>query len=207
MSDKNICTGPQCDRYVMAKALCASHYAQRRKGRPLTVLRPIRKPGMSTEEMGQWISEQVKIDPDSGCWIWPFALSNKGYGTVSFQGKWWYTHRLTFSIFVEPLADGLQVDHINCISRACCNPAHLRQISGSGNQQNRQKHPANNTSGHPGVTWDKKNGKWRAQIMVGGTYTHLGRFTNLDDAIAARKAAEQKYHPYRDPEYREPVAS
>lgn len=162
---------------------------------------------MSAEETGRWIIEQVEVDPDSGCWIWPHTLDHKGYGKVWFQGKMSLVHRLMFSVFVGPLVEGLQVDHINCISTACCNPEHLRQISGAGNSQNRQKIQASNTSGHTGVTWDKRRGKWYAQINIGGTNIYLGRFTNLDDAIAARKAGEAKYHPYRDPEYREPVAS
>lgn len=161
---------------------------------------------MSAEGMGRWISQQVEVDPDSGCWVWPLALNQKGYGEVSFQGKKWYVHRLMFSVFVGPLEEGLQVDHIECISTACCNPEHLRQISASGNQQNQRGLRANNTSGQPGVTWDKKNGKWLAQIKVDRKCLFLGYFTNLDDAIAARKAGEAKYHPYRDPEYREPVA-
>ena len=132
MSDKKSCAGPQCDRDVMAKALCASHYAQQRKGRALQPLRPTREHNMSAEETGRWISEQVEVDPDSGCWIWPLALTPKGYGVLSFQGRQRYTHRLMFSVFVGPLVEGLQVDHINCISRACCNPSHLRQVIPSG---------------------------------------------------------------------------
>ena len=207
MSETSTCVGPQCDRDVLIKArsLCASHYQQLKRGRPLTALRPIRKHNMSAEEMGKWISEQVEIDPDSGCWIWPFAL-RKGYGAVEFQGKTWLVHRLTFSIFVGPLADGLVVDHIDCISTACCNPGHLRQVRQAGNQQNRRSPSTANTSGHVGIYWAKRHEKWHVQIMVDRKHHHLGYFTNLDDAIAARKAAEQKYHPYRDPEYREPDA-
>ena len=162
---------------------------------------------MSIEELGQWISEQVEVDPDSGCWIWPLALNRHGYGVLNFQGKMRLVHRLAFSIFVGPLVEGLVVDHINCISTACCNPNHLRQVSHAGNTQNRLKLQPNNTSGHRGVCWDKRHEKWKAEISVGGKNIHLGRFTNLDDAIAARKAGEAKYHPYRDPEYREPVAT
>lgn len=207
MSEMSACAGPQCDRVLYAKGLCKGHYEQQWKGCALQPLRPIRKRNMSAEEMGRWIIEQVEVDSDSGCWIWTRALNWRGYGVVSFQGKMWYVHRLVFSVFVGPLVEGLQVDHIACISKACCNPEHLRQVSHAGNQQNRPKLQANNTSGHIGVYWDKRYEKWKAQITVGGTTTHLGYFTNLDDAIAARKAGEQQYHPYRDPEYREPVAS
>ena len=207
MSETSTCTGPQCDRDVRTRGLCGSHYQQLQRGRPLTALRPMRKQNMSAGEMGRWIIEQVEVDPDSGCWVWPHTLDRRGYGRVGFRGRQWYVHRLMLSVFVEPLVDGLVVDHIACISRACCNPAHLRQVSQAGNTQNQRGLRANNTSGHPGVRWNKQREKWHTQIKVGGKLLFLGRFTNLDDAIAARKAAEEKYHPYRDPEYREPVAT
>lgn len=206
MSETSTCAGPQCDRDVLARGLCGGHYQQQWEGRALQPLRPRMKPDMSVEETGKWIIEQVEIDPDSGCWIWPLGLRN-GYGVLRFQGKRWYVHRLTYSIFVGPLVEGLVVDHIGCISTACCNPAHLRQVRQAGNMQNRQALQSNNTSGHSGVCWDARREKWYAQIKVGGTNIHLGRFTNLDDAVAARKAGEAKYHPYRDPEYREPVTA
>ena len=98
------------------------------------------------------------------------------------------------------------LDHIECVSKACCNPRHLRQVSQTGNQQNRRRPSTANTSGHSGVYWDRRREKWHVQIMGDRKRHHLGYFTNLDDAIAARKAGEEKYHPYRDPEYREPVA-
>lgn len=207
MSETNACAGPQCARDVRTRGLCGSHYEQQRKGRPLTALRPRRKPGMSTEEIGKWISQQVEIDSASGCWVWTRELNREGYGRLEFQGKKQLVHRLMFSIFVGPLVEGLQVDHIDCISTACCNPEHLRQVSPAGNMQNQRGLRSNNISGHAGVCWSKRREKWYAHISVGGAATHLGSFTNLDDAIAARKAGEAKYHPYRDPKYREPVAT
>lgn len=50
----------------------------------------------------------------------------------------------------------------------------------------------NNTSGVTGVNFDR--GKWVASIAVNGTSKHLGRFITFDDAVAARKAAEEKYY-------------
>ena len=79
MSETNTCSGPQCDRDVRAKGLCNGHYEQKRKGRTLTALRPRREQNMSAEGVGRWISQQVEIAPDSGCWIWPLTL-RRGYG-------------------------------------------------------------------------------------------------------------------------------
>lgn len=44
-----------------------------------------------------------------------------------------------------------------------------------------------------GVCWHKQRTKWLAQIMVRGKQKSLGRFTSYEEAVAARKAAEEKY--------------
>ena len=51
-----------------------------------------------------------------------------------------------------------------------------------------------NTSGVKGVTWDKARKKWRAQIEFQKKHYNLGRYENKEDAIAARKEAEEKMH-------------
>jgi len=50
-----------------------------------------------------------------------------------------------------------------------------------------------NTSGHKGVYLCKSTGRWKAGIHADGKDIHLGYFTDIDSAIAARKAGEQKY--------------
>jgi hypothetical protein len=48
-------------------------------------------------------------------------------------------------------------------------------------------------SGVKGVVWDKENNKWRAQIGLQGKHIHLGRYSDLEEAIRVRKEAEEKY--------------
>lgn len=55
------------------------------------------------------------------------------------------------------------------------------------------KPPKNNTSGHKGVWWDKNRGMWQAYIQVHGKRKHLGRYGKLEDAVAARRRAEEEY--------------
>ena len=50
-----------------------------------------------------------------------------------------------------------------------------------------------NISGVTGVIWFKPTNKWKVSIGANNKHIHLGHFVNLDDAIAARKAAELKY--------------
>lgn len=49
----------------------------------------------------------------------------------------------------------------------------------------------NNLSGHTGISI--VNNKYRARIQINKNSVHLGYFDNEDDAIKARKDAEEKY--------------
>lgn len=51
----------------------------------------------------------------------------------------------------------------------------------------------NTTSGIKGVCYDKSRGLWAADIKIRGKRYRLGRFAKLEDAVAARKQAEEKY--------------
>ncbi len=52
---------------------------------------------------------------------------------------------------------------------------------------------ATNTSGCRGVYYDKKTNKYRARLKFKGKIMNFGSFSNFEDAVAARKAAEQEY--------------
>ena len=68
----------------------------------------------------------------------------------------------------------------------------LRIVTNSQNQMNRDI-PKNNTSGVRGVSWHERKQKWIAQIGVDGKLIYLGIFSNKEDAVIARKQAEEKY--------------
>ncbi|RHU80446.1 AP2 domain-containing protein [Clostridiaceae bacterium OM08-6BH] len=52
---------------------------------------------------------------------------------------------------------------------------------------------SNNTTGHKGVSYLKKTGKYRAYIKIHGKQVWLGAYDTIEEAIRARKKAEQKY--------------
>lgn len=55
----------------------------------------------------------------------------------------------------------------------------------------------NNTSGVPGVEWWSRKGRWRATICFKGTRHYLGSYTRFEDAVQARKRAEEElYQPF-----------
>lgn len=68
----------------------------------------------------------------------------------------------------------------------------LRNSDGNTNHFNHEIYK-NNTSGATGVNWDPASGKWRARLWAYGKMHHLGRFEDFQDAVNARKAAEDKY--------------
>ena len=93
--------------------------------------------------------------------------------------------------FIMDCPKGMVVDHINH-NELDNRKFNLRVCTKQQNDMNKRKQP-NNTSGITGVTWDKSNNKWMAQIQVNGKNIKLGRFKNKEDAIEARKQAEIKY--------------
>lgn len=84
-----------------------------------------------------------------------------------------------------------EVDHING-DRADNRRENLRIVRRSENLKNRRM-SSRNTSGHTGVRWVPHANKWSARIEADGKPIHLGYFASIEDAIAARKAAEVKY--------------
>lgn len=69
---------------------------------------------------------------ENGCWRWSGAIKENGYGCLSLDGRVRYTHRLAYELWVGPVPDGMQLDHL-CRNRACMNPAHLEPVTPSVN--------------------------------------------------------------------------
>lgn len=51
-----------------------------------------------------------------------------------------------------------------------------------------------NTSGVRGVYYESKTGKWRARLRFKGKIYNFGTYSNFDDAVKARKDAEQRIY-------------
>lgn len=107
---------------------------------------------------------------------------------INGKSKKYRLHR-----FVLNCPDNMLVDHIHGKeSRHDNRKSNLRLVTTTQNGMNR-KTGTNNTSGTIGVTWHEQSGKWISRIQANGKRINLGLFTNLDDAIKARKQAEEKY--------------
>lgn len=117
------------------------------------------------------------------------AIDAKGYNVGAIHDVYLRAHRLIYKLMTDQDPD--QVDHIdgNRTNNAWAN---LRDVSGAQNQKN-MKRDSRNASGISGVFWDEVRQKWVAYISSNGKRHHLGRFTEKDDAIAARKKAESTH--------------
>lgn len=90
-------------------------------------------------------------DP-SECWPWPHADNGYGYGRVRYDGPIWLASRLAYTLVVEPIPDGMTLDHRchtddptcpggdECKHRICVNPAHLEPVTQTTNQGRAHKH-------------------------------------------------------------------
>ena len=119
------------------------------------------------------------------CW----HITPKGY--VMSRAPWnpkLNMHRYLMGVDAD---SSIMIDHINhnTTDNRKCN---LRLVSCSENRANTQATSRNHT-GVVGVSRDKTRNKWKAELTFKGITHHLGRFDSFDDAVAARKAAEEKY--------------
>jgi hypothetical protein len=149
------------------------------------------------------LRQLLRYDPDSGSWTWLEPTSNRvktggiagrrggnGYWGIKIDGRRYPTSVLAFLYMTGEWPSGV-IDHIDR------NPennrwSNLRCVSHAQNCANRGRNK-NNTSGFKGVTWDKRQRRWVAQIQAHGKHHGLGYFRDPQAAHAAYLAAAQKY--------------
>lgn len=113
---------------------------------------------------------------------------NEGYYSIAIGRKEYLLHRIIWFMQTGEWPD--QIDHINHI-RSDNHWCNLRQVESRTNQLNTSK-SKNNTSGYTGVRI-LPSGKYNAYIMVNRKQIGLGTYTEINDAIQARKDAEILY--------------
>lgn len=152
------------------------------------------------------LKELLHYCPDTGVFTWRVAASKRvrvgevagsfntlGYARIAVNGKLYGSHRLAW-LYMHGEFPTDHIDHINRVpgDNRLCN---LRAATQSENMQNKSQY-RNNKSGHIGVSWKKSAKKWMAWIDVNCKTIYLGYFTDISEAIAARKAAEPQYHQF-----------
>lgn len=115
-----------------------------------------------------------------------------GYGYVKIHGKKYLAHRIIWFWYYDSMPNG-EIDHIDR-DRINNRIENLRVVSRTENLHN-CKLSSNNTSGFPGVTWDKQRNKYRAQIRADNKLIRLGQFAAAEEAYLAYQLAKIELYP------------
>lgn len=134
--------------------------------------------------------ERFTFDKEDFDLIYPYCwhTNPEGYFMAHDEGDRIRLHRLIMRL---DFGDKRYVDHINH-DLSNNQKSNLRVCKPSENARN-QKLKSNNTSGVTGVYWRKNRDRWVADIMVNYKNIHLGSYDKFEDAVKARKEAEDKY--------------
>ena len=120
------------------------------------------------------------------------SLRLDGYIQIQISGKTYLCHRLAW-LYMTGNFPNEQTDHLNGI-RHDNRWVNLRDATNSINQQNQRGPKSNNKSGHLGVSWYTRNGKWRADIKVNGKSFHLGTFDDVHEAAECYLSKKRELH-------------
>jgi hypothetical protein len=160
----------------------------------------VRSPCVLTAER---LHSLLAYNPKTGLWVWRVtpggraragaiagSLDGCGYHAIKINRRLYLAHRLAFLYINGEWPKG-EIDHVNH-DRADNQWSNLREATHSQNLGNQGAYK-NNRSGYKGVTWQKRDRKWQAQIQVGGKSHHLGHYDTAEAAHAAYCRAAIKH--------------
>jgi hypothetical protein len=154
------------------------------------------------------LKSQLNYNCDTGVFTWlktsnSHALKGSIAGHVRSDGrikinvnsKTYYAHRLAW-FYIYGDFPKKHIDHINgnpSDNRIC----NLRQATDAQNNQNKTKPlSTNKTSKYLGVSFEKKAGKYVAQICKNRKSYRLGYFDNQDEAYETYLKAKRELHEF-----------
>jgi hypothetical protein len=149
------------------------------------------------------LREALHYDPPTGAFIWrgsctPRLIGKRagckkdfdGYRVIKVDGRRYYEHRLAWFYMTAEWPKELDHCDLDKSNNAWTN---LRLATRTGNSANRTLR-RDNTSGFKGVSFDPRDGRWDAKLMLNGKYMFIGRFRTKEEAgHAYMRAAQQSF--------------
>jgi len=157
-----------------------------------------------TEEAKALALSSLTYDPEMGIFRWMTAGKNtRGIGTIAGYlhpsgyryikiGQVRFSCQRLAWLFHTGQWPKENIDHINTV-RSDNRISNLREATNSQNNFNSPMKP-NNTTGFKGVSWSKRDKKYRAQISANGQRRLIGVFDDPQDAAHAYNMAAARLH-------------
>lgn len=173
---------------------------------PLT--KPPKRPKVydasNADEAAARVRDVLNYDPETGVFRWAKSRGTQkagalagtmvsGYLMIALDWRQYGAHRLAW-LYMTGKFPLHQVDHING-DKTDNRFVNLRDVDRSVNQQNLKKARSNNiSSGLLGVTFHKKDKKYRARITHNQKRIELGSFDDKHEAYAVYLEAKRRLH-------------
>lgn len=133
-----------------------------------------------------------EVDRDLSVMYWHVHENDKGYKSVRSSRHHYYLGRIVLQRKL-----GRLIKKGECVNYVDDNPFNnrrdnIRMFTIKQSRQNNRKQ-SNNTSGYKGVSWHRRERRWRSEIYVNHRNIHLGYFDDPYDAHLAYCKAADKY--------------
>ena len=153
----------------------------------------------------QRLKELLSYDHETGlftCIVSRSSNSQKGsvagckysnsYIYIKIDGKKHLSHRLAWLYIYGNFPESF-LDHINEIKNdnRICN---LRLSTNQENTHNVSKPHVDNKSGYLGVSWNKREKRWKSFIGINGKNKYIGYFNSPEEAYDAYLKAKRELH-------------
>jgi len=148
----------------------------------------------------------IHYNPETGVFTWLVrrggkalagsvagSITDQGYVLIRVDRHNWKAHRLAWLYMTGEQPPRL-LDHKNC-NRIDNRWSNIRRMDPSGNSQNVRAANRDSWTGYLGVTVDKRNGRYVAQIVKDGKNHYIGRFSTAEEAHAAYLEVKRVLHP------------
>lgn len=78
------------------------------------------------------LKDRTVIEDPRGCWVAQSGFIN-GYAQVSIHGWPQLGHVVSYTAERGKIPEGMELDHVDCVSKACWNPWHVEPVTHAEN--------------------------------------------------------------------------